>query len=271
MKKILLILLIISISKLIFAENIQFKGKAIQSGFLEINVPENVKKIFFNEKEIPFVQNRSFVGFSRQDTLIHKIEFIFQDNSSQSEILYLKKREYDVQRIDNIPKKYTEQPENKELIERIQKEYQTISDVRKNIIYQNKNLYLETIMAPLEGKISSVFGSQRIINGKPKKPHFGIDFAEPVGTEIKACADGVVVLTGNYYYNGKFVLLDHGLGISSIYIHLDEISVHIGQKLEIGQKLGTLGNTGKSTGAHLHWGFYWFNIALDPMLILRSL
>jgi len=254
----------------IYSNEMKITGKIIQSGLIRLEIPKNVTKVLLNNEELDFFEGRAYVGFSRKDTLIHNLKYIFEDGIIKNEILKLEERSYNIQRIDNIPKKYVEKPKSEELIKRINLEYQIITDVRKNIIYHNKNLYFTDIIQPLRNKISSIFGSQRIINNIPKRPHFGIDYAAKTGTPIQCCADGVVILTGHYFYNGKFILVDHGLGLSSIYLHLDEIRVHQGQKVAMGDIIAKVGSTGKSTGAHLHWGFYWYDKPIDPLLVWES-
>ncbi len=216
-----IILFLTILHKSIYAKEIVYSGNAIQSGMIKLEIPERVKQLILDDKELNFSQNIAYIGFSRSDTLVHHLQFVFNDGSIKEEILQLEERSYDIQKIENIPKKYVEKPKDEELINRVNLEYQIITDVRKNIIYPNKNLYFIDIEQPLVSRISSVFGSQRIINGIPKRPHFGIDYAAKIGTPIKNCADGIVVLTGDFFYNGKFILIDHGVGLSSIYIHLD--------------------------------------------------
>ena len=111
---------------------------------------------------------------------------------------------------------------------------------------------------PVEGRISGVFGSQRILNDKPKRPHFGIDIAQKIGAEIKAPSSGIVKLVSeNMFFTGNTVILDHGLGLISIFAHLESINVEEGQNVSINEKIGTVGMTGRATGPHLHWGVYF--------------
>ncbi|MCK5576037.1 MAG: M23 family metallopeptidase, partial [Sphingomonadales bacterium] len=114
---------------------------------------------------------------------------------------------------------------------------------------------------------SGVFGSQHILNGKPKSPHNGVDVAAPKGTPIQAPADGVAVLVHqDMFYTGKTMMIDHGLGLTTVYAHMDSISVIEGQVLKQGDAIGTVGQTGRATGAHLHWGMTWKGVHLDPKL-----
>ena len=118
---------------------------------------------------------------------------------------------------------------------------------------------------PVEGRISGVYGSQRILNGIPKRPHFGIDIAAPAGTPIRAPAVGLVTLAADdHYYTGGTVILDHGHGLTSAFLHLQEVRVAPGQTVAQGEVIGTLGATGRATGPHLDWRINWFDQRLDP-------
>jgi len=226
-----------------------------------------VKSITLNEREIPFFHGKVYIGFSRKDSLTQEIIFTFENNRHIKIPLNLEERNYTLQYIDKIPSQYVERPVDEDLVARIKKEYQIITAVRENIIYPNKNFYFKNVRQPVDGRFSSAYGDQRILNDTPQRPHYGLDIAAPLGTPIKACSDGIVVLEGDFYYNGNFVLLDHGLGLSSIYVHLDEIHVHLGQFVKMGEVIGTVGKSGRASGPHLHWGFYWFEKALDPNLV----
>jgi murein DD-endopeptidase MepM/ murein hydrolase activator NlpD len=120
------------------------------------------------------------------------------------------------------------------------------------------------------GRITGIFGSQRILNGVKKSPHNGLDIAAPEGTSVYAMTDGIVRLTGkNYYYNGNFVFIDHGQGLSSLYLHMSRLNVKDGQIVKKGVKIGEVGTTGRSTGPHLHWSVQWYNKRIDPECLLK--
>ena len=123
---------------------------------------------------------------------------------------------------------------------------------------------------PIENSIiSGVYGSQRILNGKPKWPHYGLDFAADEGTEIKAMLDGTVTLVEtDLFYTGGTLIFDHGHGISTLYMHMEKILVKKGQKVKQGDIIGTVGSTGRATGAHLDVRLNWFQIRLDPATVL---
>ncbi len=124
--------------------------------------------------------------------------------------------------------------------------------------------------APVAGPQSDSFGSRRFYNGQPRNPHSGMDIAAASGTAIVAPAPGRVVATGNYFFNGNTVMIDHGEGLVSMYCHLATIDTAPGDSLEAGQKLGSVGATGRVTGAHLHWGVYLSGVAIDPAMMLAA-
>ncbi len=123
---------------------------------------------------------------------------------------------------------------------------------------------------PVDGRLSSLFGLKRFFNDQPKNPHSGLDIAAPAGTAIVAPAPARVIDTGNYYYNGNTVFLDHGQGLISGYFHMSEIKVQPGQEVNQGDMLGTVGETGRVTGPHLHWNVYLNRTKVDPSLFISS-
>lgn len=187
------------------------------------------------------------------------------DGTSSDHRWAIASRDYDIQRIDGLPKKQvTPDPE---VLERIGRESGLIKTARKNdgeIPY-----FAGGFQWPVTGRISGVFGSQRILNGEPRNPHNGVDIAAPEGTPVVAIGDGVVTLAHeDMFYTGKTVVLDHGHGLTSVYAHMSDIEVAVGETVAKGQPVGKVGQTGRSTGPHLHWGVTLFSTHLDPALLV---
>jgi murein DD-endopeptidase MepM/ murein hydrolase activator NlpD len=172
-------------------------------------------------------------------------------------------KEYAVQRL-TIPDHRKVEPSAKDY-ERIAAERKTVRRLLRT--WSEAEPDLEFIV-PVEGRRSSSFGLRRILNGLPRSPHRGMDIAAPTGTPIRAPAPGVVMHVGDFFFSGKVVYVDHGSGLITLYAHLDEASVDAGTKLERGEVLGTVGATGRVTGAHLHWSIYLNGTAVDPALFI---
>ena len=267
--KFLIFILLISFSFPFFSEEfLILSGNATQGGILIGNVHQDVEQVFWNEKNLAISDQKIIIGFDRDEPLEHQISLILKNGEIIKKDFLISKREYEIQRIDKIKKEYVEKPVDKNLLRRISNESKSLQAVRSGIYKENDIMFEEFIRPIEEGKISGVFGSQRILNGIPKSPHSGLDIAAPKGTPVKAMSNGIVALIGDYFYNGKFVLIDHGLGLSSIYIHLDSIAVELGQNVEIGEQIGSVGSTGRATGPHLHWGVNYFKKRIDPELLL---
>ncbi len=264
MKKILIVLLLIISLQLSTKELISLRGNPVQGGFLICKTDSSVEKIFLDHKEIIIFENRALLGFDRDAKLRHLITYVMKNGEMKTIKFYLTKQEYETQRIDDIPPEYLEDPTDPDVISRIEHEYSTLQEVRNNI-RNNQFIYLEDFRIPVENEeITGVFGSNRILNGITVSPHNGLDIAALKGTDIFAMTTGIVALTGNYYYNGKFVLIDHGGGLSSIYIHMSKLSVKKGDYVLRGEKIGEVGSSGRSTGDHLHWGVDWKDRRIDP-------
>jgi len=174
-------------------------------------------------------------------------------------------RDYDIQRIDKLDQNMvTPDPKTEVRIKsdqaRVKEARATPSDLRH---------FLMNFIWPATGPISGVYGSQRILNGVPKAPHFGTDIAAPEGSPIVAPADGVVRFAdSDLYLTGGTVIIDHGFGIYSSYLHMSRLDVRVGQALHQGDAIGAVGKTGRATGPHLHWGLNWNEIRLDPALLV---
>jgi len=131
--------------------------------------------------------------------------------------------------------------------------------------------FLAGFVKPLEGPITGVYGSRRVYNGTPGRPHYGLDIAAPTGTEVYAPAPGIVRLAhDDMFYSGGTLIVDHGQGVSSTFIHLSEVIVTPGQRVEAGDLIARVGATGRATGPHLDWRINWFEVRIDPDLVLKN-
>jgi murein DD-endopeptidase MepM/ murein hydrolase activator NlpD len=189
------------------------------------------------------------------------LQLRWADGRLEQRRLAIQQRRYQVQRIDGLPAKMVTPPAA--VIERIMRENKWIKAARQ--IDSPEPLFLSGWQWPAIGRISGVYGSQRILNGKPRQPHYGIDIAAPKGTSVVAPADAVVRLAeSDLYYTGGTLILDHGHGLSSAFLHLATVDVRVGESVRRGQKIGTVGSTGRSTGPHLDWRINWFDRRIDP-------
>lgn len=205
------------------------------------------------------------LGFHRDAAATAELTVTGPDGKAERRTLTIAPREWNIQRIDGLPKKMVTPPP--EVLERIRRENAEIAALRK--IDRPESLFRSGFAWPAIGQISGVYGSQRILNGEPKWPHFGVDIAAPVGTPVKAPADGIVVLAENdLYYTGGTVILDHGHGLSSAFLHMSAITVQVGDRLRQGDLLGKIGATGRATGPHLDWRMNWFEERVDPQLLV---
>ena len=269
MKKLPLLLFLILTIQLSAKELISLRGNPVQGGILICKTDSSIEKLFLDHKQIIIFKNRALLGFDRDAELRHLLTYVMKSGEMKTIKFYLTKQEYETQRIDDIPPEYLEDPTDPDVINRIEREYSTLQEVRNNI-RNNQFIYLDDFRIPVEnGEITGVFGSNRILNGTTVSPHNGLDIAAPKGTDIFAMTTGIVALTGNYYYNGKFVLLDHGGGLSSIYIHMSSINVEVGDYILRSEKIGEVGSSGRSTGDHLHWSVDWDSKRIDPEFLQK--
>jgi len=248
-------------SGLVRGEVARLEGQFIQGGVIFGHAVPGAK-VVLNGRVVRVSSSGQFVfGFGRDAPKTAQLEITLPDGTSDKRTLQVEQRTYKTQRIDGLPPKMVTPPEK--VLARIRKENKSIAAARA--VDRPEALFESGFIWPAIGRISGVFGSQRILNGKPRRPHFGLDIAAPAGTPIQAPADGVVAIAQkDMYYTGGTVVLDHGHGLTSVYSHMRDVSVKQGQILHQGDPLGTIGATGRATGAHLDWRFNWFKERLDP-------
>ena len=258
--KIIIIYLFISIfSTSIFAA--EFNGEFIQGHFIIGKTKPNTA-IMIDKKKVK-VSKGGYFAFGIEKKRKQDIVII---EGNKVIVKKIQKRKYNIQKIDGLPKKKVTPPE--EFYVRIKRENRLISEARE--INSDLSFFKDKFIIPVDnGVITGVYGSQRILNGIPKWPHYGLDFAQKKGTPIKAMNNGVVTLAEkNLFYTGATLNFDHGHGISTLYMHMDKIFVNVGDHVKKGEIVGTIGTTGRSTGPHLDIRLNWFGTRLDPATII---
>ena len=240
-------------------------GDPIQGGLVQGRAAPG-SSIALDGKPVAVAPDGLFVlGFGRDAKPGAVLAVRAPDGRVETRALTVRQREYRVSRVDGLPDRtVTPKPED---MKRIAAERELIAAARRAIT--DDAHFREGFLWPAQGRISGVYGSQRILNGEPRRPHFGVDIAAPSGTPVVAAADGVVALSHeDMFFTGKTVLIDHGLGVGTTYVHLSAIEVKQGQSVRRGQRIGRIGQTGRATGPHLHWGLTWRGLQLDPALLV---
>ena len=257
--RILISLIFLLITTSSFA--VTFEGKFIQGSFI-LGKTEAGSEVFIDKKKIKVTPEGFFafgLGRDRKNNIVISV-------NNKKIIKKVLKREYKIQRIDGLEEKKVTPPE--EVYERIKRENKWIGEAR--LINSDLTFFTNKFSIPVKNAIiTGVYGSQRILNGKAKWPHYGLDFAADEGTKIKAMLGGIVTLVEpDLFYTGGTLIFDHGHGISTLYMHMEKILVKKGQKVKQGDIIGTVGSTGRTTGAHLDVRLNWFDVRLDPATVL---
>lgn len=246
---------------------VALQGDAIQGGLLWGTI-SGVANLTFDEREVPLLPDGRFVlGLGRDMPSTARL-LISAEESCEQEITVMQ-RNYPLQNISGVPQQ-TVTPSEAHL-ERIRMEREKVRAAKALRLARDDglNALQSGFRWPVTGRISGVYGSQRIYNGAPGSPHYGVDVARPEGTPVTAPAAGEVTLAEpDLFYSGGTVILDHGYGLSSSFLHLSEVSVAVGDRLQPGDLLGAIGATGRATGPHLDWRMSWFNQRIDPQLLV---
>ncbi len=213
----------------------------------------------------PLPDGRFLLGFGREAGPRAELVVRLPDGRTTHQVLEIAAQDYDIQRIDGLPSAMVTPPEA--VLRRIASDAAQVREAR--MILTEEPLFDSGWIWPLEGRITGVYGSQRILNGAPRQPHYGIDIAAPVGTPVRAAADGIVRLAEeDLYFTGGTILIDHGYGLNSVYSHLETLKVAVGDRIARGAVIGTVGATGRATGPHLDWRVNLFLTRLDPALLV---
>ena len=238
------------------------RGGAVEGGLMIARTaPDN--RVTLDDAAIPVAPDGLFiVGFHRDSDLPVTISITKTDGTSQLTVLTPQQRSYQIQRIDGLQKNMVTPPEN--VIARIKSDQAAVAAARQTPAAAGD--FWRGIDWPVTGRISGVFGSQRILNGQPRQPHYGIDIAVPKGTPVRAPASGLVTLVKDLYFSGWTIIINHGLGLNSTFLHLDSTAISVGDTVQRGSIIGTVGSTGRSTGPHLDWRLDWQGRRIDASL-----
>jgi murein DD-endopeptidase MepM/ murein hydrolase activator NlpD len=207
-------------------------------------------------------------GFDRDQGPAARLAVAYPDGTNIERLIEVAARDWAIQRIDGLPQKYVTPPP--ETLARIAKERALKTAARA--VRVDDSWFALPFIWPATGPITGVFGSQRIYNGEPRQPHYGVDVAAPTGTPIVAPQAGIVTLAqSDMYFEGGLVFLDHGHGVTSVMMHMSRVDVTEGQAVARGDIIGAVGATGRATGPHLHWGLFWRGAQLDPVNLVGAM
>ena len=263
MRKLLLTGLISSLS--FFAHAVELKGHLTQGGLVTGQL-EGATQVSFDGNVLKTTQDGFFVfGFGRDAGLNHQLSWVDDAGKSHQQAIVITKRDYKIDKITGVASKYVSPP--KEVSERITRDAVAVRTARN--VDSDLRYFLDPVYKPAQGRISGVYGSQRYFNGKPRRPHFGLDIANKTGSPVYAPVNGTVVFADNdLYYSGGTLIIDHGHNVTSTYIHLSKLDVKVGDAVTRGDKIAEIGATGRVTGPHLDWRFNWKGERLDPALMM---
>ena len=245
---------------------LELKG-TFEQGSLIIGKTNPSNEIYVDQIKMKVSKEGYFVFGISRDRKKNIIISIGEDNKASQVIKSVKSRKFKVQKIDGLPKRKVSP--NDEDMKRIRKEGKLIAKAKN--VNSDLSFFFKDFIRPVDGITTGVFGSQRVLNGKPRRPHYGIDIAAAKGTKIKNSNSGNVLLAANnLFFTGGTIIIEHGHGLISIYSHLDKIFVKKGDFVKKGELIATVGSTGRSTGPHLDFRLYCRNIPVDPDLVIKK-
>lgn len=246
----------------------EMSGQFVQGGLLQGKVEPGIQ-VFSGEREIRVTETGRFIiGLDRDAAPELELRLLDSAGVETVQQLVIAPREYKIQRVEGISKKIM-QPSQAN-IDRSRAEAALVRKARK--VDSDREDFTQPFQWPASGPITGVFGSQRVYNGVPKRPHYGVDVAGPVGTPVYAPAGGKVTLAhDDMFYSGGTLIIDHGYGLSSSFLHLSEILVEEGDELEAGQIVAKMGASGRATGSHLDWRMNWYDQRIDPQLLVGAM
>lgn len=266
-KVVIVLITLLSINLNAQSKHVTLTGDFIQGGMVVGQSTKAVESATIDGVKIPIHQNLTLFafGFDRDAQENSVFNISYKDGSQEQQHLNIKQREYKVDKVNGVASKYVSPPES--VLQRIRNDSTIVKQARAGLSFRTD--FTEVAIKPAQGRLSGVYGSQRVFNGVPKRPHFGMDIAAKTGTEVIAPWSGKVMLAEpDLYYSGGTLIIDHGMGITTTYIHLSAVHVKVGDAVKQGQSIAAIGATGRVTGPHLDWRLNWFNRRLDPQLLL---
>jgi hypothetical protein len=243
------------------AAAIELTGNLTQGGFVTGRTVPGAK-VLLGDRAVMVGEDGLFAfGFGRDQAPHAQLTIIRPDGATEQQQIAVEQRRFDIQRIDGMEQaKVTPNPAD---LARIRADQEKINAVRGDP--EPRRDFLVPFIWPADGPISGVYGSQRILNGEPRAPHYGLDIAAPEGSAVVAPAPGIVrLVAADFFLTGGTVIVDHGFGVQSVFIHMKAVKAKVGKHVEQGELIGYVGQTGRATGPHLHWGMNWLDVRLDP-------
>lgn len=244
---------------------VDIKGSVIQGGLI-FGYAQPGSNISLDDRTIAISAEGQFViGFGRDETGTRELKVTSPDGEVFQKSMTVQKREYAIERVNGLPPStVTPAPA---AAARIKEDARMVATARQ---HRDKRAYYANGFAwPAKGRISGVYGSQRVLNGEPRRPHFGLDIAAPEGTDVLAPADGLITMTHpDMYFSGGTIILDHGQGLSSTFLHLSKILVEAGTLVKQGDLIARIGATGRASGPHLDWRMNWLDRRVNPQPLL---
>lgn len=238
------------------------RGTLTQGGLVIVTLQPDARALY-DGRTLAQYKDQIVLGFGRDAPLNQSVLFT-RGETARAVDFKLAPRAYVEQRIDGLPPAFVTPPA--EALAKIKREAASKRKARGELTLRGG--FAEAFIWPVAGRITGVYGSRRFYNGEPRRPHYGIDIAAPAGTPIKAPATGRVALASpDMYFEGGLIFLDHGLGVTSVFMHLETLAVKVGDEVAQGDIIGTVGSTGRSTGPHLDWRMYWADQRIDPALL----
>ncbi|WP_394202274.1 M23 family metallopeptidase [Shewanella waksmanii] len=247
---------------------VQLHGKMEQGALIRGETLPGTQ-VRLNDVDIDVTPDGKFVfGFERQAKLSQQLSLVYPDGLTQIKPLTISEKQYKIDRVNGIAKKIMK-PDPKAQA-RAAKDSKQVKAARNT--FSAQQAFSQDFIWPLTGRISGVYGSQRVYNGKPGNPHYGVDVAAKTGTVVVAPQDGVITLAvADMFYSGGTIILDHGYGVSSSFLHLSKLYVEPGQVIKQGEPIAEVGATGRATGPHLDWRINWYQMRLDPVTVVPDM